>query len=67
VQAALDGQGVVLGWKGLVQSLIDAKRLVPVAGHHMPAPQSFYLTWSAKRTLSPEAAILKDWLLKHLT
>jgi LysR family transcriptional regulator, glycine cleavage system transcriptional activator len=66
VQAALDGQGIVLGWKGLVQSLIDAKRLMPVAGHQMPAPQSFYLTWSAKRSLSSEATILKDWLLKHL-
>jgi LysR family transcriptional regulator, glycine cleavage system transcriptional activator len=66
VQAALDGQGIVLGWKGLVQSLIDAKRLKHVAGHEMPAPQSFYLTWSMKRQLSPEAAILKDWLLKSL-
>jgi LysR family transcriptional regulator, glycine cleavage system transcriptional activator len=64
VQAALDGQGIVLGWKGLVQSLIDVKRLVPITGHQMPAPQSFYLTWSAKRSLSPEATVLKDWLLK---
>jgi LysR family transcriptional regulator, glycine cleavage system transcriptional activator len=66
VQAALDGQGVVLGWKGLVQSLIDTKRLQHVARHEMPAPQSFYLTWSTKRPLAPEAAILKDWLLSSL-
>jgi LysR family transcriptional regulator, glycine cleavage system transcriptional activator len=63
MQAALDGQGVVLGWRSLVKDLIDAKRLVHVGQHVMTAPQSFYLTWSMRRSLSPEAAILKDWLL----
>lgn len=62
VQAALDGQGVVLGWKSYVQPLIAANRLRVIGNHEMPAPQSFYLTWSMKRPLSPEASILKNWL-----
>jgi LysR family transcriptional regulator, glycine cleavage system transcriptional activator len=66
VQAALDGQGVVLGWKGFMEPLIASKKLRMIGGHEMPAPQSFYLTWSMKRTLSPEAEILKDWLLTNL-
>jgi LysR family transcriptional regulator, glycine cleavage system transcriptional activator len=66
VQAALDGQGVVLGWQSLVETLIDSKRLKHVGRHVMPAPQSFYLTWSIKRALSPEASTLKEWLLKSL-
>jgi LysR family transcriptional regulator, glycine cleavage system transcriptional activator len=66
VQAALDGQGAVLGWKSFMQPLVAAKRLRVIGDYSMPAPQSFYLTWSMKRPLSSEAAILKDWLLTHL-
>jgi LysR family transcriptional regulator, glycine cleavage system transcriptional activator len=66
VQAALDGQGVVLGWKGFMKPLVAAKKLRVVGNHEMPAPQSFYLTWSMKRALSPEACVLKDWLLNSL-
>lgn len=66
VQAALDGQGIVLGWKSQVRSLLDQGRLVVVAGFEMPAPQSFYLTWSLRNTLTAEAVILKDWLLAHI-
>ncbi len=66
VQAALDGQGVVLGWKGFMKPLIAAKRLQKIGRHEMPAPQSFYLTWTMKRPLSIDAIILKDWLLANL-
>lgn len=66
VQAALDGQGATLGWRSLMRPLIAAKRLKQVTDFHMDAPQSFYLTWSMKRPLSPEAQILKDWLLANL-
>ncbi len=67
VQAALDGQGVVLGWKSFMEPLVTSKQLLVVGNHEMEAPQSFYLTWSMKRPLSAEAAVLKDWLLKNLS
>lgn len=66
VQAALDGQGVTLGWRSLMKPLIAARRLKQVTEFQMAAPQSFYLTWSVKRTLTQEAQILKDWLLTNL-
>ncbi len=66
IQAAMDGQGVALGWKSLAQPLIDAGRLVRLTDYEMDAPQSFYLTWSTKHALSPEAETLKDWLLHNL-
>jgi LysR family transcriptional regulator, glycine cleavage system transcriptional activator len=66
VQAALDGQGIALGWKSLMKPLIASRRLKRVGDHEMQAPQSFYLTWSMKRPLSSEANILKDWLLANL-
>ena len=66
VQAALDGQGVALGWKRLVKPHLDNGNLCVVGGFEMPAPQSFYLTWSNRRALRPEADVLKMWLLEHV-
>ena len=66
VQAALAGQGVVLGWRRLVQTHLDAGSLCAVGGFEMPAPQSFYLAWSSRRPLRPEAETLKSWLLEYI-
>jgi LysR family transcriptional regulator, glycine cleavage system transcriptional activator len=66
VQAALDGQGIVLGWKSFMKPLLAARRLRSIGEFAMPAPQSFHLTWSIKRPLSPEANVLKDWLLANI-
>ncbi len=66
VQAALDGQGIVLGWKRLIDPLLKARKLVAVGGHTMSAPLSFYLTWSSKRPQRPESIVLKDWLLSNI-
>jgi DNA-binding transcriptional LysR family regulator len=63
LQAARSGQGVALGWASLVEPLIDAGSLVKVAGIEIAAPQSYFVTWSARRPLSPQAMQLKDWLL----
>ena len=63
LQAARSGQGVALGWESLVAPLIEAGSLVRVTEAEMPAPQSYFVTWSARRPLSPHAAQVKDWLL----
>jgi DNA-binding transcriptional LysR family regulator len=66
VQAAQAGQGVALGWLGLLKPLIASKALATVTDAEIEAPQSFYLTWSSKRPLKREAAVLRDWLLAHV-
>ncbi|MDQ6432826.1 LysR substrate-binding domain-containing protein [Mesorhizobium sp. LHD-90] len=63
LQAARTGQGVVLGWASLVTPLIEAGDLVQIAGVAIPAPHSYFVTWSARRPLSRQATILRDWLL----
>lgn len=63
LQAARSGQGAVLGWLSLVAPLIEAGDLVRLTRAEIAAPQSFFVTWSAQRPLSRQAAILKDWLL----
>jgi DNA-binding transcriptional LysR family regulator len=65
LQAAQAGQGVALGWVSLVKPLI-ARRLLAQAGPaEITAPQSFYLTWTARQPLKQEAEVLRDWLLAH--
>jgi LysR family glycine cleavage system transcriptional activator len=63
LQAARSGQGVALGWASLVRPLIESGDLEQLTDVEIPAPQSFFVTWSALRPLSSQAAILKDWLL----
>jgi DNA-binding transcriptional LysR family regulator len=63
LQAALDGQGIALGWKSLVTPPLMEGKLASLTGFEMVAPQSFFLTWSARHGLSKEAEILRDWLI----
>ncbi len=63
MQAARSGQGVALGWSVLVEPLIEAGTLVRVSDLEIVAPQHNYVTWSARRPLSPQAELLRDWLV----
>ncbi|MBN9073023.1 MAG: LysR family transcriptional regulator [Rhizobiales bacterium] len=63
LQAARSGQGVALGWESLVAPLIEAGSLVRVTDAEITVPQSYFVTWSARRPLSPQAVTLRDWLL----
>jgi DNA-binding transcriptional LysR family regulator len=63
LQAARSGQGVALGWASLVEPLIEAGSLVRVSDAEIVAPHAYFVTWSARRPLTPQAALLKDWLL----
>ena len=63
LQAARSGQGITLGWKSLVAPLIETGNLVQVSDAQITAPHSYFVTWSARRPLSPHASLLRDWLL----
>lgn len=65
LQAAEAGQGVALGWVSLVKPLIASGALVQVTPAEIAAPQSFYLAWNARKPLSREAEILRDWMLGY--
>jgi DNA-binding transcriptional LysR family regulator len=62
LQAALDGQGVALGWEHLVAPLVDAGRLEVVGGAPTQTAQPFVLL-HRRGPLSPAVAALRDWLL----
>ena len=67
LQAAQDGQGLVLGWRNLIKPLLDRRKLVQVTSAEMPAPGSFYICWNNNSELSREALVLRDFLLSHVT
>jgi LysR family transcriptional regulator, glycine cleavage system transcriptional activator len=62
-QAAMDGQGIALGWQSLVGPMLEARKLVRVTKAEMLPTEATYVTWSAHRPLSAEATVLRDWLM----
>lgn len=63
LQAALDGQGVALGWSSSVVPLIAKGELAQVTTNEIADPFAIHVTWSASRPLRPEAEVFRDWLL----
>jgi DNA-binding transcriptional LysR family regulator len=62
-QAAMDGQGIALGWQSLVGPMLEARKLVRLTKAEMLPTEATYVTWSAHRPLSAEATVLRDWLM----
>jgi DNA-binding transcriptional LysR family regulator len=62
-QAAMDGQGIALGWQTLVGPMLEARKLVRLTKAELVPTDATYVTWSAHRPLSAEATVLRDWLM----
>ncbi len=63
LQAAIEGQGVAMGWRHLVAPLITQGLLVRPVPHSVTTEQPIYLVASRRGKLRPEAAHLRDWLI----
>ncbi|WP_333814993.1 LysR substrate-binding domain-containing protein [Tabrizicola sp.] len=63
LQAALDGQGIALGWSSSVKPLIAKAELVQVTTTEIADRFAIHVTWSSSRPLRPEAEVFRDWLL----
>lgn len=62
LQAAQDDVGAVLGWDGLVESLMAEGRLVKLVPASVPSPMAFYLKIHPRA--SSKARLFADWLVK---
>jgi DNA-binding transcriptional LysR family regulator len=62
LQAAQDDVGAVLGWDGLVGSLMQEGRLVQLVADTVPSPVPFHLKIHPKAT--SKARLFADWLVK---
>src|SRR5262245_4072994 len=63
MQAAIEGAGVVLGWRSLAQADLDAGRLT--TPFHLPFPMdvAFYLVYPEAAAGRAKLAAFRDWLL----
>ncbi len=65
IQAALDGQGAALGWRHIVDPLIESGRLVPVGGAGVSTSATFDVV-HRPGALRPDVAALRDWLISSV-
>ncbi|MEM1078897.1 MAG: LysR substrate-binding domain-containing protein [Pseudomonadota bacterium] len=65
LQIARQGAGIALGWRRLVQPMLDSEKLAVITPHSISAPHQFYLAGLPEHELSRHAATLKDWLLRE--
>ena len=61
--AALEGQGVALALKPLVEADVAAGRLCMPFDRSIPSPYAYYLVMPEAVSLRPPVAAFKDWLL----
>ncbi len=61
LQGALAGRGVALGWRDLVDQLLDDGLLVPV-GPEVVSERSYHLTWPTSRGADPRLRLAIDWV-----
>jgi DNA-binding transcriptional LysR family regulator len=67
LQAALEGQGVALGWRHIVAALIAQGRLVRPIPQSVTTDQPMYLVASRAGRARVDAMHLKDWLVAEAT
>jgi len=64
VQAAVLGDGILLGWEGLVQDFIDSGQLVPAHQGKLAADSKCYILTPQDRYLRPVIRRVIEWLLQ---
>jgi DNA-binding transcriptional LysR family regulator len=64
IQAVLDGQGIALGWRHLIDLMIAEGRLTQVTQYAMHTGSAFHVVWQKDRPLSANAAKVRDWLVR---
>jgi LysR family glycine cleavage system transcriptional activator len=66
LQAAIDGAGIVLGWRSLSAKDVAAGRVVEPFDVTLPLGSSFYLVYPEAHSHRPNIAAVRDWLKKEL-
>jgi LysR family glycine cleavage system transcriptional activator len=66
LQAAIDGAGIVLGWRSLSAKDVAAGRVVEPFDVTLPLGSSFYLVYPEAHSRRPQIAAFRDWLKNEL-
>ncbi len=63
VQAAVNGQGIALGWRRLLADLLDSGALVRPIEAALPSTNAYYVILPAGSPPSADALALHDWIV----
>jgi LysR family glycine cleavage system transcriptional activator len=63
IQRALAGRGVALGWRYVVDQLLDDGLLIPV-GPEVASDRSYRLTWPQNRSGDEPLRLATDWIVE---
>lgn len=64
IQAAVEGQGIALGWRPLISSLLASKQLV-VCGPEVRTERGYYLISASGKPASAQQEKVSHWLLNE--
>lgn len=67
LQAAIGGQGIALGWRHIVQPLLEQGILVRVIPESVCSEYPFYIIAPESLPLRPSVVALRDWLIEQMT
>ena len=67
IQSAVAGAGIAMGWSLMVDHLIEQGLLVRVGTRRWQTERGFYLIWSNRVPLSPQAQAVRAWVLEAAT
>lgn len=65
IQAALENQGIALGWYHIAKRLLDSGLLVKAVPEKYVSGNGFYLIWPRNSPLSHSARIVRDWIVRQ--
>ncbi len=66
VQAALNGEGVTMGWSLLLSDLLRSGRLVRIGSASVTPEERYHIVIPAGRDPAPAARLFLDWLIANL-
>ncbi len=66
LQAALEGQGIALGWLHIVEPLLTQGRLVQALPEVLTTKNPFYILAPKNNELGPAAESLRNWLITEV-
>jgi DNA-binding transcriptional LysR family regulator len=65
IQAALEGQGVALGWAHLTRDLMRQGLLIPARPERWQGRQGFYVVWPLGQLDNDDCRAVRSWLLEQ--
>jgi len=64
IQAAMAGEGIALGWRHIVEPLIEQNLLARIGKWSLQTGSGFYLIWSNRTQLSDQAIAVRKWMIE---